>query len=318
MPFTENDLPNLQGRHVVVTGANSGIGLEAARALAGAGAHVVLACRSRDKGERAMAEIRLATPKANLTLESLDLASLESIRGFAERMSTALPSIDVLVNNAGIMAIPRTTTADGFEMQMGTNHLGHFALTGRLLPLLLAAPSSRVVNVSSLGHRFVHRVKLDDLHATRGYQKWIVYCRTKLANLLFTFELQRRFEAARKNAIAVACHPGFSNTNLQFVGPRLEGSKLMEAVMRWNNTYLAQSAREGALPTLYAATASDVRGGEYFGPNGLFEIRGTPTRAHVARPARDAQAARALFELSERETGVRYDFHAPAPSVHLS
>jgi len=313
-PFTENDLPNLHGRHVVITGANSGIGFEAARAFAAKGAHVVLACRTRSKGEEAVARIRAASPNAQLTLESLDLASLASIRAFSDRVRTTLPSLELLVNNAGIMAIPRQETADGFEMQMGTNHLGHFALTGLLLPSLLATPGSRVVTVSSVGHHFVRRVKLTDLHARRGYQKWFVYCRTKLANLLFTFELQRRLEAARARTIAVACHPGFSSTNLQFVGPRLENAKLTAAVMRLNNRYVAQSAADGALPTLYASTA-DLRGGDYVGPTGLFELRGAPGIACVGAQARDTEAARALFELSERETGVTFDFRAAKRAV---
>lgn len=313
-PFTETDLPDLHGRHVVITGANSGIGFEAARAFAAKGAHVVLACRTRSKGEEALERIRAANPSAELTLESLDLASLASIRAFADRVRATLPSLDLLVNNAGIMAIPRQETADGFEMQMGTNHLGHFALTGLLLPSLLATPGSRVVTVSSVGHHFVRRVKLDDLHARRGYQKWIVYCRTKLANLLFTFELQRRLDVARARTIAVACHPGFSSTNLQFVGPRLENAKLTAAVMRLNNRYVAQSAADGALPTLYAATA-ELRGGEYVGPQGLFELRGAPGLACVGGQARDTDAARALFELSERETGVTFDFRAAKREV---
>jgi NAD(P)-dependent dehydrogenase (short-subunit alcohol dehydrogenase family) len=313
-PFTENDLPNLHGRHVVITGANSGIGFEAARAFAAKGAHVVLACRTRSKGEEAVARIREASPSAQLTLESLDLASLASIRAFADRVRTTLPSLELLVNNAGIMAIPRQETADGFEMQMGTNHLGHFALTGLLLPSLLATPGSRVVTVSSVGHHFVRRMNLDDLHARRGYQKWIVYCRTKLANLLFTFELQRRLEAAHARTIAVACHPGFSSTNLQFVGPRLENAKLTAAVMRLNNRYVAQSAADGALPTLYASTA-DLRGGDYIGPTGLFELRGAPGTACVGAHARDTEAARALFELSERETGVTFDLRAAKRAV---
>jgi len=313
-PFTENDLPNLHGRHVVITGANSGIGFEAARAFAAKGAHVVLACRTRSKGEEAVARIREASPSAQLTLESLDLASLASIRAFADRVRTTLPSLELLVNNAGIMAIPRQETADGFEMQLGTNHLGHFALTGLLLPSLLATPGSRVVTVSSVGHHFVRRMNLDDLHARRGYQKWIVYCRTKLANLLFTFELQRRLEAAHARTIAVACHPGFSSTNLQFVGPRLENAKLTAAVMRLNNRYVAQSAADGALPTLYASTA-DLRGGDYIGPTGLFELRGAPGTACVGAHARDTEAARALFELSERETGVTFDLRAAKRAV---
>jgi len=305
---------DLAGRVYVVTGGNSGIGLVTVQQLAKQGAHVVLAARRPAEGEKARAEVMAKGPRGTVEVMALDLASLASIRAFADRVRTTLPSLELLVNNAGIMAIPHQETADGFEMQMGTNHLGHFALTGLLLPSLLATPGSRVVTVSSVGHHFVRRVKLTDLHARRGYQKWLVYCRTKLANLLFTFELQRRLEAARARTIAVACHPGFSSTNLQFVGPQLENAKLTAAVMRLNNRYVAQSAADGALPTLYASTA-DLRGGEYVGPTGLFELRGAPGIACVGAQARDTEAARALFELSERETGVTFDFRAAKRAV---
>ncbi|MBX3250718.1 MAG: SDR family oxidoreductase [Myxococcales bacterium] len=314
MPFTEHDLPDLRGQTALVTGANSGIGLEAARMLAARGAEVLLACRTPSKGETAIASIRRAAPDAKVRLERLDLASLASVRQLAERLRRELTRLDLLVNNAGVMALPKQLTEDGFEMQLGTNHLGHFALTGLLLPLVLAAPAGRVVSVSSLAHRF-GRMKLHDLHYERGYQKWLAYGQSKLANLLFTFELQRRFEAAEARAIAVACHPGFASTNLQFVGPRLEGSRLMEALMRLNNRFLAQSAAEGALPTVYAATSATVRGGDFVGPSGLFEIRGAPARARVAKHARDVATAKELWALSERATGVRYDLAAAADAV---
>lgn len=314
MSFTEQDIPALRGKAALITGANSGIGLEAARMLAARGAEVILACRTPSKGEAALDRIREVTPDAKVRLERLDLASLASVRELADRVRREHTRLDLLINNAGVMALPKQTTADGFEMQIGTNHFGHFALTGLLLPLILAAPAGRVVNVSSLAHRY-GRMKLDDLHYEHGYQKWIAYGQSKLANMLFTFELQRRFDAAGVRAISTACHPGFASTNLQFVGPRLEGSKLMEAVMRFNNRYFAQSAAAGALPTVYAATAPDVKGAEYFGPGGLFEIRGAPARAKVGARARDVQTAKELWALSERATGVRYDLAAAADAV---
>ncbi len=306
--WSEADLPDLGGRTAVVTGGNSGIGLEAARALAARRALVVLACRSREKAAAAAHTITARHPGARVEVMSLDLASLASVRAFADELRRSHRALHLLVNNAGVMALPYQRTADGFEMQIGTNHLGHFALTGLLLDLLLEAGSAsgdaRVVTVSSTVHK-VGTIRFDDLHGERSYRKWQAYAQSKLANLLFTHELARRIEAAGANLLSVACHPGYAATNLQHVGPRLEGKRLLASVMRLGNRILAQDAAGGALPTLYAAAAKDLRGGDYVGPGGFAEMWGPPRRVEPAARARDAEVAARLWEVSERETGVR-------------
>ncbi len=307
MAFTEASLADLSGQVVVITGANSGIGFEAARAMAARGATIVMACRNMTKGQQALARIRAATGTTAARVEELDLSRLTSVRAFAERVGQEHDHIDRLINNAGVMAIPYRRTEDGFEMQMGTNHFGHFALTGLLLDALLAAPSPRVVTVSSLAHWF-GSIRLHDLHWERHYAKWPAYAQSKLANLLFAFELQRRLRAATSSALSVACHPGFASTNLQFVGPELEGSKLMMTLMGLNNRYLAQSAAEGALPTLYAAWSPSVRGGDFVGPRGPLGVRGEPGPARASKRARDPELAVRLWAVSEELTGVTYRF----------
>ncbi len=305
MPWSESDVPDQSGRTVVVTGGNSGLGFESARVLAGRGAHVVLACRSLDKANEAIAEITRSAPAAKLEARALDLAELASVRRFADELRTAHPRIDVLLNNAGVMALPRRETADGFEMQIGTNHLGPFALTGLLIDRVLAAPGGRVVTVSSQFHR-VGRIDFDDLHATRRYRRWPAYAQSKLANLLFAFELQRRLEARGAPVLSVAAHPGYAATNLQTAGPRMEGSSFMERMNLLANRIFAQGAAEGALPQIYAATAPDVRGGDYIGPDGPMEMRGHPKRVGTIAAARDEDAARRLWQLSEQATGVAW------------
>lgn len=305
MPWTHADVPDQSGRTIVVTGANSGIGLEAAKSLARAGAHVVLACRDAAKAEAAIGALRAAQPRASLELLPLDLASLASVRDFAKAFADRHARLDVLVNNAGVMAIPRRTTADGFEMQLGTNHLGHFALTGLLFERLLAARAPRVVTVSSTAHRG-GRMRWDDLHGERSYTRWGAYGQSKLANLLFTFELDRRVRGAGHPLVAAACHPGYSATNLQFVGPRMDGSRWLESLMAGANRLFSQNAAMGSLPTLYAATAPEVRGGDYVGPDRFFETWGHPKKVGSSRASRDADAARRLWEISEQLTGVRY------------
>lgn len=305
MGWTADDIPNLNGKTALVTGANSGIGLEAARELARKGAHVVLACRDASKAESARAGILADAPKASVELQSLDLASLASVRAFAERFRAAHQRLDLLLNNAGVMALPYRTTADGFEMQLGTNHLGHFALTGLLIDRLLTADAARIVNVSSNAHKF-GRLNFDDLQSQKSYRKWLAYGQSKLANLLFTHELQRRLAAAGSGTIAVACHPGYAATNLPMVGPRMSGSGLMEKITQLGNRLVAQSAAMGALPTLYAATAPDVTGGDYIGPSGMGEIRGLPKKVGSTKRARDTESAQRLWQESERLTGVRF------------
>jgi len=304
--WTARDIPSQTGRIAVVTGANSGLGLVTARELARAGAHVVMACRNAERGERARQQVLERAPGAAVEVRPLDLASLDSIRTFADRLHAEVPSLDLLVNNAGVMAIPRQQTADGFEMQFGTNHLGHFALTGLLLPSMVGREGSRVVTVSSTAHK-PGRIDFDDLMGERSYRKWSAYNQSKLANLLFAYELQRRLDAAGLPTLSVAAHPGYAATNLQQVGPRMEGSRLGALLMSLGNTLLAQSDEMGALPQLYAATAPDVHGGEYFGPDGIAEGRGHPKRVDSTKASKDVEAAARLWSVSEQLTGVRYD-----------
>lgn len=320
--WSADDIPDLSGTTAVVTGANSGLGFETTLGLVSKGAKVILACRSRDKAEAAIAELRarlVPTHDASLLeFRALDLASLESIRAFAEGLLEDCPRLDLLINNAGVMALPRRTTADGFEMQLGTNHLGHFALTGRLMPALIAASAARsqdppgsvrVVSVASVAHKF-GKIRFDDLQRERRYDKWMAYCQSKLANLLFMFELQRKLEAASDEAarrmLAAAGHPGYSDTNLQYAGPRMAKASVSERMMHIGNTRFAQTAAQGALPTLYAATHPEVRGGDYIGPSGAFELKGPPVKVAAKPRAHDPAVAKRLWEVSAELTGVDF------------
>jgi NAD(P)-dependent dehydrogenase (short-subunit alcohol dehydrogenase family) len=306
--WTADQMPDQSGRVAVVTGANSGLGLVTARELARAGASVVLACRDTSKGERAIAELSAAVPNAEVKLEALDLADLHSVRDFTRRLGSDREHLDLLVNNAGIMAPPRRRTKDGFESQLGTNHLGHFALTGLLLAKLLAAPAPRVVTLSSGVHR-IGTIKFDDLQREHGYNNWLAYGQSKLANLIFSFELQRRAMAAGTNLLSLAAHPGYAATNLQSAGPAVFYERAFMAVA---NKVYAQSAEMGALPTLYAATAPDLPGGSFIGPDGFMEGRGHPQIVTGAGKAYDEDTWRRLWEASEELTGVRYEFAATA------
>ncbi|MFC5379348.1 oxidoreductase [Aquipuribacter nitratireducens] len=297
--WTLDDAPRQDGRLAVVTGGNDGLGLETALSLATLGARVVLACRTTAKGEAAATRIRERVPGADVTVRRLDLASLASVEAFAADLLRDEPRLDLLIDNAGIMAVDEGRTEDGFELQLGTNHLGHFALTLRLLPALLATPGSRVATISSVGHRR-GRLALDDLMGdVRGYDRWRAYFQSKLANLLFTAELQRRLAAVGAGTIAVAAHPGGSRTDLGTEGTGLS-NRLSTAVA----AVLTQSARVGALPMLRAAVAPDVVGGEYYGPR--LGLVGHPVRETPSRRARDADDAAALWEASERLTGVTW------------
>jgi NAD(P)-dependent dehydrogenase (short-subunit alcohol dehydrogenase family) len=287
-------MPAQAGRRVIVTGANSGIGLVAARELARAGARVTLAVRSEERGRRAAAGM-----PGEVDVRRLDLASLDSVRAFAAAWDEPL---DLLVNNAGLMAPPRATTADGFELQLGTNHLGHFALTGLLLDRLLDTADARVVTVSSNAHR-TGRMRWDDLQFSRGYKPWAAYGQSKLANLLFTFELQRRAGDAGVPLRALAAHPGYTATELQ----KGTSSRAQELVMQVLNRVVAQPAEAGALPTLHAATA-DLPGATYVGPDGPGEWRGAPQVVGVSKAAADPASQRRLWEVSEELTGVSYAF----------
>jgi NAD(P)-dependent dehydrogenase (short-subunit alcohol dehydrogenase family) len=288
--WTPAEIPDQSGRTFVITGANSGIGLAAARELAGAGAHVVMAVRNLPKSRAAAAELR-GDPEAR----ALNLADLASVRAFAEGIDV---DIDVLVNNAGVMATPHHRTADGFELQLGTNHLGHFALTGLLLPRI----QDRVVTISSGAHR-VGRINFDDLQSERSYHRWPAYCQSKLANLLFMYELQRRLGIAGSPVRSVAAHPGYAATNLQS-----HTESIQDRIMALGNRIFAQSDEQGAWPTLYAATMPDLAGGSYVGPDGFLEQRGNPRLVGSSAAARDEDTARRLWQASEELTGVRYDF----------
>jgi NAD(P)-dependent dehydrogenase (short-subunit alcohol dehydrogenase family) len=303
--WTTADIPDQKGRVAVVTGANSGLGLAAAGALAKAGATVVLACRNTEKGEEAMESIRAGSPNAAVELESLDLASLDSIRAFAERFGKAHGGLDLLINNAGVMAPPRRQTADGFELQFGTNHLGHFALTGLLLGALDGREDARVVTVSSTAHKF-GRIRFENLQGERRYFRWSAYGQSKLANVLFALELERRLRASGSKVKSLAAHPGYSATNLQSAAPPL----VDRAVMVVTNRLLAQSAEMGALPELYAATRPSLDGGLFIGPDGFEEQRGHPKVVRPVKAGRDEAAAARLWSVSEELTGVSYP---PAP-----
>ena len=306
MTWTIDDMPSLAGRVIVVTGANSGLGYEGARGFARRGAKVIMACRNIGKGEDARQKIVAESPTAKVEVMALDLASLASVRRFAEDVLAQTDRLDALCNNAGVMALPRCETADGFEMQLGTNHFGHFALTGRLLPLLLKTAGARIVTQSSGAHR-MGRMAFDDLAGKQSYGKWTAYGQSKLANLLFAFELDRRLRARRAKAMSVACHPGYAATELQAAGPKMEGSAFMESIMALGNRLLAQDAAKGALPMLYAATAPDIEGGDYIGPDGIGELWGYPKKVQPTARARDPEPAARLWTVSEELTGVRYE-----------
>jgi NAD(P)-dependent dehydrogenase (short-subunit alcohol dehydrogenase family) len=299
-------VPDQSDRYAVVTGANSGTGKEATARLAAAGAHVVMAVRTLAKGESARAEIVERVPGAKVEVRRVDLADLASVRELADGLVAEGRPLDLLVNNAGVMAIPRRTTADGFEMQFGTNHLGHFALTGLLIDRLLGTDGSRVVNVSSGAHRG-GSMNFADLQGERRYRKWRAYGQSKLSNLLFTRELQRRLTAKGSSTIAVAAHPGYAATHLQAVGPEMAGSRLMTRGMALANRLFSQTDEMGALGQLRAATAPDVVGDEYFGPVKFFGLQGYPTQASRSKAARNDADARRLWEVSEELTGVRFD-----------
>lgn len=301
-----SDLPRLDDSVVVITGANSGIGFEAARALAGAGAHVVLGCRNPTAGAAARDRIRDEHGAASVEFAALDLADLTSVRAFVDAFRERHARLDVLVNNAGVMALPHRRTADGFEMQLGTNHLGHFALTGLLFERLLATPRSRVVTVSSRAHE-LGRMRFEDLQGERRYYPWLAYGQSKLANLLFAYELARKLEARALDVTSIACHPGYADTNLQSGAARLARSSFREGAWRVVNRTFAQSTAMGALPTLYAAFAEDVRAGDFIGPGGLLELRGHPVKVTSNRRSHDRETAARLWSVSEELTGVRFE-----------
>ncbi len=299
--WTEQHIPDQHGRVAIVTGANTGLGFETARMLAARGATVVLAVRDVEKGERAAARIG-----GDVTVQALDLTSLASIRSAAADLRVTYPRIDLLINNAGVMYTPKQTTADGFELQLGTNHLGHFALTGLLLDRLLPVPGSRVVTVSSIGHRIRAAIHFDDLQWERSYSRVAAYGQAKLANLMFTYELQRRLARSTSTAghattVAVAAHPGGANTELARNTPAA-----LRVPVGWLAPLITQSAAMGALPTVRAATDPAVLGGQYYGPGGWGESRGYPKLVTSSADSQDLVTQQRLWAVSEELTGVTY------------
>jgi NAD(P)-dependent dehydrogenase (short-subunit alcohol dehydrogenase family) len=299
--WTEADMPSQAGRTAVVTGTG-GLGYETARALAGAGADVILAGRNPDKGTASVAQILALHPKGLICFEPLDLGDLASVAAFAERLAAERPSLDLLVNNAGVMTPPdRRTTKDGFELQFGTNYLGHFALTRHLLPLLRRGRNPRVVTVSSGAHH-TGAINFDDLQWTGRYRPWLAYSQSKLANLMFAFELQRRSDAAGWGLISNAAHPGYARTELIPNGPGNDA--LATKIGKIFQPLMSQTPAEGALPQLFAATAADAAPSGYYGPRNLFELVGPPVPARVARQAKDVAVAARLWTVSEQLTGL--------------
>ena len=295
--WTQHDIPSRSGRLAIITGANSGIGLETARELARREATVVLACRSEARATTAIQDILAELPKARLEFMRLDLADLEQVREFATIVHDRFLSLDLLINNAGVMMPPAGKTTQGYELQFGINHLGHFALTGLLLDLLMATPGARIVSVSSLAHR-QGTMNFDDLDfETRGYSAYAAYGQSKLANLLFTFELTRHLKRRGTKVLVAAAHPGWTQTNLQQHSRRF----------RWFNPLMGMQPIGGALPTLRAATAPDVESGDYYGPKGFYEIRGAPKKVGASAAAKNELDAARLWSVSEGRTGVRYE-----------
>ncbi len=305
--FTHHSIPDQTGRVIIVTGANSGLGYESAKALAPTGAQIIMAVRNTSKGQAARDAILKESPNAQLDLMTLDLGSLESVRQFADAFRAKYPRLDVLMNNAGVMAPPRQLTADGFEMQIGVNHLGHFALTGLLLDLLSAAEDGRVVNVSSIAN-YQGRIAFDDLMGEKQYTRYGAYGQSKLANVMFAFELNRRLRAAgNQHTRSIVAHPGLSRTNLQTTTAASSGNNAESGLYAVVMPLMAQSAADGALPQLYAATAPDAESGRFYGPR-WFGVHGAPREVKANQAAYvEADTAR-LWDLSAELTGVTYSF----------
>lgn len=306
MPWTATDIPDQSGRLALITGGNSGLGLESARALLARGATVVLACRNPRRAEEARAALLAAAADGGgaIDLLDLDLASLASVRSAAEQLADRYGRLDLLINNAGLMALPRMVTEDGFEMQLGVNHLGHFALTLALLPLLAGRPDSRVVTVTS-GAQYFGRLAFDDLQGERRYDRWAAYGQSKLANVMFALELQERLRSQGTGVLSLAAHPGVARTNLQPASIAANGSWLEPLAYRLMGP-LFQSAAMGALPQLFAATAPEARPGGHYGPDRLGGLRGWPTEVRLAPAALDASQRRQLWERSEVLTGAGF------------
>lgn len=295
MNWTTDQIPTQENNIAIVTGANSGIGFETAKALAAKGATVILACRNLEKANQAVENIRKVIPNANLEIIQLDLSDLASVKSFSDTFKSKYARLDLLINNAGIMTPPFSKTKDGFESQFGSNHLGHFALTNRLLEPLRATPKARVVNVSSSAHKMAKgTIDFENLNAEKGYVPWSAYAQSKLANLLFTLELNQYFKLNKIDAISSAAHPGWTVTGLQ------------KGFMNFISQLLGQQTAMGALPTLYAATSGDTQANDYIGPEGMMEMRGYPKKVVTSAAAQDTTLARKLWQVSEQLTGIRY------------
>ncbi|MFW6458246.1 MAG: oxidoreductase [Halodesulfurarchaeum sp.] len=306
--WSESDIPDLSGRTAIVTGANSGIGFEATRLLAGNGARVIMAVRNKSRGENAAEALRGNLP-GSLHVRTLDLASLDSIRDFAAEFTADFEELHFLFNNAGIMAIPRSETADGFERQFGVNHLGHFALTAQLFDVLAATPGESRILTQSSGMHERGRIDFEDLQSVSAYDRWAAYAQSKLANVLFALELDRRLSSAGIEGVtSVATHPGYADTALQQRGPEQDGSRIKSWLMKLANTLFAQSARAGAWPIFYAATDPSVEGGEYVGPTGFLNMRGQPGVQSPSDRAKDEDVAERLWTVSAALTGVEFPF----------
>jgi len=313
MSWNTNDIPSLSGRTAVVTGANGGLGLETARALAGAGAHVVMAARDQEKAAAAQQSIRETHPSASLEIVALDLGSLASVREAADRILAAHDKIDILVNNAGVMALPQRKTADGFEMQFGVNHLGHFALTAHLLPALLRADAARVVSVTSTAHHMGRAVDPKNPHLEGSYGEWKAYGQSKLANFHFAVGLQRRFEAAGIAAASLIAHPGLSDTDLQATSVAETEGGFVQRFFHGLASSTGMTPAAGALPQVRAATDPSAKGGEFYAPR--FVNNGPPVRRPILRRIGLSKAIETLWEVSERETGVTLDVEAAKRSL---
>lgn len=305
------NIPDMAGKLILITGANSGIGFEAAKILASKNGEVILACRNQQKGEEALANILESNHNAQVSCMQVDLADLKSVQRFARDFLAKYESLDVLINNAGLMAPPYQKTKDGFEIQFGTNHLGHFALTGQLIGALLKSHGSRIVNVSSNAHK-MGKIRFHDLNWEKKYSRWPAYGQSKIANLYFTYELDKRLKELGKSTLAVAVHPGFSNTNLAYAGYNSEGNSLKSFAIKTTSAIFSQDSMMGSLPSVYAAAALDVKGSDYYGPSGWMEMKGIPKKTRSNKLSHDADVAKRLWDVSVEMTGVDFSQLMPA------
>ena len=302
--WISENVPEMTGKLVIVTGANSGLGLEVSKVFAAQGANLIMACRNISKGKEALNSIKEIYPGASVEVAELDLADLNSVQSFVEKITKEYKRLDILCNNAGVMALPELRTKDGFEMQFGTNHLGHFSLTLGLLPLLNTSDGARVVNISSMAAK-MGKIDFSNLNAEKNYDKWGAYGQSKLANLLFTFELQKRLQKSGSKTTVYSSHPGYSATNLLTTGPKLEGASVKKKFMQLADSLIATKASLGALSTIYAATSQEVKAGALYGP-ALFGMWGLPAENKIVEKGKDPETALKLWDVSEKLTGIKY------------